>query len=112
MLTAVMLLLCLAQLGPILVLLPATVWMYWSGDNLWGTLLLVCGSLQAGTLLFTRVAQGVELLLQLGDAGLRGLFERIGGRAMSSLHRLGGAAASEPEAGDGAGHQPDHEECD
>ena len=40
-LTVVMFLLCLAQLGPVLVLLPAIVWMYWSGDSTWGTFLLV-----------------------------------------------------------------------
>ena len=36
-LTAAMLLLCLAQIGPTLVLVPATIWMYWTGDNVWGT---------------------------------------------------------------------------
>jgi predicted PurR-regulated permease PerM len=40
-LTAVMLLLCIAQLGPALVLFPAVGWLYWSGDNGWGTFLLV-----------------------------------------------------------------------
>jgi len=40
-LCAVMLLLCIAQLGPGLVLLPAVAWLYWSGDTGWGTFLLV-----------------------------------------------------------------------
>ena len=40
-LTAVMLLLCIAQIGPLLVLAPAVIWLYWSGDSLWGTVLLV-----------------------------------------------------------------------
>ena len=40
-LTAVMLLLCIAQLGPVLVLLPAVAWLYWSGESGWGTFLLV-----------------------------------------------------------------------
>jgi len=40
-LTAVMFLFCIAQLGPVLVLLPAVAWMYWSGDQTWGTFLLV-----------------------------------------------------------------------
>jgi predicted PurR-regulated permease PerM len=40
-LTAVMFMLCLAQLGPMLVLLPAVIWVYWSGDPGWGTFLLV-----------------------------------------------------------------------
>ena len=80
MLTAVMLLLCLAQLGPILVLLPATIWMYWSGDNLWGTLLLVW-TLFVGTLdNFLRpflIKQGADLPLLLIFAGV------IGGLALA-----------------------------
>jgi predicted PurR-regulated permease PerM len=40
-LTAVMFALCIAQLGPILVLLPATVWAYYSLGAGWGTFLLV-----------------------------------------------------------------------
>jgi len=40
-LTALMLLLCIAQLGPGLVLIPAVVWMYVSGATLLGTVLLV-----------------------------------------------------------------------
>jgi predicted PurR-regulated permease PerM len=40
-LTALMFMLCLAQLGPMLVLLPAVAWVYWSGDTGWGTFLLV-----------------------------------------------------------------------
>ncbi|HTI39146.1 MAG TPA: AI-2E family transporter YdiK [Vicinamibacterales bacterium] len=41
LLTAVMLFLCLAQIGPILVLIPATAWLYWSGQTTHGTTLLV-----------------------------------------------------------------------
>lgn len=40
-LSAVILVLCVAQLGPALVMLPAVGWMYWSGDALTGTILLV-----------------------------------------------------------------------
>ena len=40
-LSAVMLMLCIAQLGPALVLFPAVAWMYWTGENAWGTVLLV-----------------------------------------------------------------------
>jgi predicted PurR-regulated permease PerM len=39
-LTAVMFILCLAQVGPGLVLLPAVAWMYWSGEIVWGTVLV------------------------------------------------------------------------
>jgi predicted PurR-regulated permease PerM len=41
LLTAVMLLLCIAQLGPGLVMFPAVGWLYWSGDTGWGTFLLI-----------------------------------------------------------------------
>jgi predicted PurR-regulated permease PerM len=41
LLTAVMLFLCLAQLGPMLVLVPSLAWLYWSGQPFYGTLLLV-----------------------------------------------------------------------
>jgi predicted PurR-regulated permease PerM len=40
-LTAVMFLLCIAQLGPLLVLVPAVIWLFWSGDSVWGTVLVV-----------------------------------------------------------------------
>ena len=41
LLAAVMLFLCLAQLGPVPVLAPAVIWLYWSGQTGRGTLLLV-----------------------------------------------------------------------
>src|SRR6185503_4207435 len=41
LLTAIIFVLCIAQLGPILVLAPAVGWLYWSGDAAWGTVLLV-----------------------------------------------------------------------
>jgi len=41
LLTAVMLMLCIAQLGPGLVMFPAVIWVYWNGDTGWGTFLLV-----------------------------------------------------------------------
>lgn len=40
-LTAVMFMLCIAQLGPLPVLVPAVIWLYWSGESAWGTVLLV-----------------------------------------------------------------------
>ncbi len=40
-LTVVALVLCIAQVGPILVLLPAIVWLYGTGHAGWGTFLLV-----------------------------------------------------------------------
>lgn len=40
-LTAVMFILAIAQIGVWLVLVPAIIWLYWTGDTLWGTALLV-----------------------------------------------------------------------
>src|SRR5262249_21740816 len=40
-LTAVMFMLCIAQFGPLPVLVPVVIWMYWSGQSGWGTFLLV-----------------------------------------------------------------------
>jgi predicted PurR-regulated permease PerM len=41
LLTGILFLLCVAQLGPLLVLLPSVIWLYWKGDTVWGTVLLV-----------------------------------------------------------------------
>jgi predicted PurR-regulated permease PerM len=40
-LTAVMFMLCIAQLGPLPVLVPAVIWLYWSGDSVWGSVLVI-----------------------------------------------------------------------
>ncbi len=40
-LSALILMLCVAQLGPALIMLPTVGWMYWSGDSLMATILLV-----------------------------------------------------------------------
>ena len=40
LLSALMLLLCIAQIGPGLILFPAAAWMYWNGDSGWATALL------------------------------------------------------------------------
>ncbi|MFW0767817.1 AI-2E family transporter YdiK [Trabulsiella odontotermitis] len=41
LLTVVMVFTCLVQLGPLPVLIPSIIWLYWSGDTTWGTVLLV-----------------------------------------------------------------------
>ncbi|CAI1567918.1 putative inner membrane protein [Serratia grimesii] len=41
LLTVLIFICCVAQLGPLLVLVPAIIWLYWSGDTTWGTVLLV-----------------------------------------------------------------------
>jgi predicted PurR-regulated permease PerM len=40
-LTAVMFMLCIAQFGPLPVLVPVVIWLYWSGQSGWGTFMLV-----------------------------------------------------------------------
>jgi predicted PurR-regulated permease PerM len=49
LLTAVMFMLCLAQLGPLIVLVPALVWLYWTGSTGAAVVLLVF-TLVAGTM--------------------------------------------------------------
>jgi len=75
LLTAVMLFLCLAQLGPLLVLVPAVAWLYWSGKSGWGTTLLLV-ALVAGTIDgFVRpflIRRGADLPLLLIFAGVIG----------------------------------------
>lgn len=41
LLTVVMIFTCLIQLGPLPVLIPSIIWLYWSGHTSWGTVLLV-----------------------------------------------------------------------
>jgi len=60
-LTAVMFMLCIAQLGPLPILVPAVIWLYWSGDSGWGTFLLVW-----------------SVLLSTFDSVLRPLLIRVG----------------------------------
>jgi predicted PurR-regulated permease PerM len=73
--TAVMLFLCLAQLGPVLVLVPAVVWLYWTGQTVLGTVLLVI-SVVAGTIDSVvrpvLIRRGVDLPLLLIFAGVIG----------------------------------------
>jgi predicted PurR-regulated permease PerM len=40
-LTAVMFMLAIAQIGPLLVLVPSVAWLYWNGSTGWGTFLLL-----------------------------------------------------------------------
>ena len=75
LLAAVMLMFCIAQLGPSLVLFPAVAWMYWMGDTGWATLLLIW-SIFVGTMdNFLRpflIKKGADLPLLLIFAGVIG----------------------------------------
>jgi predicted PurR-regulated permease PerM len=74
-LTAIMFILCIAQLGPVLVLIPAVIWLYWSGQNLWGTVLLAFTIVAATLDNFLRpllIKKGADLPLLLIFAGVIG----------------------------------------
>jgi predicted PurR-regulated permease PerM len=75
LLTAVILMLCIAQIGPIIALLPGVVWLYASGAPVRGTVLLV-DTVVAGTLdNFLRpylIRKGANLSLLLIFAGVIG----------------------------------------
>src|SRR5215472_413584 len=74
-LTAVMFMLCIAQLGPLPVLVPVVIWLYWSGSSGWGTFLLVwtivIGSLDS-LLRPILIRKGAHLPLVLLLAGVIG----------------------------------------
>jgi predicted PurR-regulated permease PerM len=74
-LTAVMFMLAIAQVGPMLVLIPSVAWLYWSGSTGWGTLLLLW-SLVVGTMdNFLRpilIKKGADLPLVLIFIGVVG----------------------------------------
>jgi predicted PurR-regulated permease PerM len=75
LLAAVMFVLCLAQIGPALVLIPALIWVYWSDGLLWGTILLVFAVLAMTLDNFVRpvlIKKEVDLSLVMIFAGVIG----------------------------------------
>jgi predicted PurR-regulated permease PerM len=75
LLSAVMLMLCIAQVGPMLILLPAVGWMYWMGDTGWATALLVWSLIVGSLDNFLRpmlIKRGADLPLLLIFAGVIG----------------------------------------
>ncbi|HSQ71520.1 MAG TPA: AI-2E family transporter, partial [Rubrivivax sp.] len=75
LLTAVMFMLCIAQIGAIPVLLPAVIWVFWTGDTTWGVALAIW-SVVVGTMdNFLRpvlIRMGADLPLLLIFAGVIG----------------------------------------
>jgi predicted PurR-regulated permease PerM len=61
LLTALMFMLCIAQIGPMPVLVPAAIWAFWNGDTGWGVVLVV-----------------VTVIVTLLDNVLRPLLIRVG----------------------------------
>ena len=97
-LTVVMILSCLVQLGPLVVLIPAIVWLYWTGDTTWGTVLLIW-SCVVGTLdnvlrpMLIRMGADLPMILILSGViggliafGMIGLF--IGPVVLAVSYRL------------------------
>jgi len=74
-LAALMFMLCIAQIGPVPVLLPAVLWVFWSGDTGWGIALAIW-SVVVGTMdNFLRpvlIRMGADLPLLLIFAGVIG----------------------------------------
>jgi len=75
LLAAVMFMLCIAQIGPFPVLLPAVIWVFWSGDTTWGVVLAIW-SVLVGTLdnvlRPVLIRMGADLPLLLIFAGVIG----------------------------------------
>jgi predicted PurR-regulated permease PerM len=75
LLTAVVLLSCIAQIGPMVVLIPAVIWLFWNEQTGWGSALLVW-SLVVGTmdnvLRPYLIRKGADLPLLLIFAGVIG----------------------------------------
>ena len=114
-LTAIMFILCIAQLGPVLVLLPAVGWLYWSDSSGWATFLLVW-TLIVGTmdnvLRPYLIKQGADLPLLLILAGviggllsfgLVGIF--VGPVVLAVAYTLADAWVGDGESG-AAPHEP------
>lgn len=72
---ALVFMLGIAQLGPLPIMLPAIGWLYWTGDNLWATILLVLaipiGALD-NVLRPILIKRGVQLPMLLIIAGVIG----------------------------------------
>src|SRR5690606_37944837 len=94
-LTVVMMLSCLVQLGPLVVLIPSIIWLYWSGDTTWGTVLLVW-SCVVGLMdnvirpMLNRMGADLPMLLILSGVlggliafGMIGLFQGVISQAVS-----------------------------
>ena len=74
-LSALMLMLCIAQIGPSLVLFPAVGWMFWQGDTGWAVFLLIWSLVVASIDNFLRpvlIRRGADLPLLLIFAGVIG----------------------------------------
>ncbi|WP_145553629.1 AI-2E family transporter YdiK [Yersinia bercovieri] len=103
--TVLMFICCVAQLGPLLILVPAIIWLYWTGDTTWGTVLLVWSCI-VGTMdnvlrpYLIRMEADMPMILILSGViggllsfGMIGLF--IGPVVLAISYRLTAAWVSE-----------------
>ncbi|MBX3637917.1 MAG: AI-2E family transporter, partial [Rubrivivax sp.] len=75
LLTAVMIMFCIAQLGPLPVLIPAAIWVFWTGDIGWGIALAIWAGFVGTVDNFIRpllIRMGADLPLLLIFAGVIG----------------------------------------
>jgi predicted PurR-regulated permease PerM len=75
LLSAVILMFCIAQIGPALMLFPVVGWMYWTGDTGWATFLLVWSTVVSTIDNFIRpflIRRGADLPLLLIFVGVIG----------------------------------------
>ena len=75
LLTGVILLLCIAQIGPIVVLVPAVIWLFWNDQTAWGVALLIWTvgvGLMDNVLRPMLIRRGADLPLLLIFAGVIG----------------------------------------
>jgi predicted PurR-regulated permease PerM len=75
LLTAVALMLCIAQIGPVLVMLPAAIWLFYSGHSLAGSLFAIWSVFVCALDNFLRpvlIRKGVELPMLLIITGVIG----------------------------------------
>jgi len=74
-LTAITLILCVAQVGPLLVLIPVVAWLFWTGQTLWGSIMvawtIVVGTIDNVIRPFL-IRKGADLPLLLIFAGVIG----------------------------------------
>ncbi len=79
--TAMLLVLCIAQIGMLVVLIPAVIWVFWSGDLAWGIFLLVwsiAASMLDTVLRPVLVSRSADLPLLLIFVGVIGGFVAFG----------------------------------
>lgn len=81
LLTAVLFMLCIAQLGPMLVLIPVIIWLFWTGHAGWGTFMCVWAVIVGGLDNFLRpvlIKKGADLPLLLIFSGVIGGLVALG----------------------------------